>query len=233
VPERLAKWHFTDLTTVAYRNAWKLQKNILEAKKRNEHFPDVVLFLEHTPVFTLGRKGGMENLKVSEGLIRESGIEIIPVERGGDITYHGPGQLVGYPVIHLPRNGLKVVDYVEKLEEAMLQTVYQWGISAGRNVLNRGIWVENRKLGSIGIAVKRGISFHGFSLNVDVSLKPYEWINPCGLKNVSITSMAQETMEPISLDQVRKAIRYYMSGVFNINWQFISFSRLKNLMECA
>ncbi|MFO8085076.1 MAG: lipoyl(octanoyl) transferase LipB [Desulfobacterales bacterium] len=233
MPERLAKWYFTDLTTVAYRSAWKLQKNILEAKKENENFPDVVLFLEHTPVFTLGRKGGMENLKVSEGMIRDSGAEIIPVERGGDITYHGPGQLVGYPVIHLPRNGLKVIDYVEKLEEAMLQTVYQWGISAGRNVLNRGIWVENRKLGSIGIAVKRGISFHGFSLNVDVSLKPYEWINPCGLKDVSITSMIQETMEPISIDQVREAIRYYMSGVFNINWQSMSFPRLKNLMESA
>lgn len=231
--ERSGKWYFTDLSTVDYQTGWDLQKHLLNLKKEDKNFPDVVLFLEHWPVFTLGRRGGLQNLKVSQRLVKESGIEIIPVERGGDITYHGPGQLVGYPVINLPGNGLKVVDYVGRLEETMIRTVSRWGIIAARNDLNRGIWVENRKLGSIGIAVKRGISFHGFALNVDVSLNPYEWINPCGLKDASMTSMARETGGPVLLSQVRVAMRRQMSRIFKIDWQSITLSQLNRLMEAV
>ncbi len=231
MPERLGKWYFTDLDTVAYQTAWDLQKKILETKKANHTFPDVVLFLEHNPVFTLGRRGGKENLRVSECVLKESGIHIIQVERGGNITYHGPGQLVGYPVVHLQKNGLKVVDYVEKLEQAMIQAVSRWNIVAGRNALNRGVWVENKKLGSIGIAVKKGISFHGFALNVNISLEPYTWINPCGLSDVSMTSMALETEEKISMEQARKTMRAQMAKVFNIDWEPIPFEKLLLFLE--
>ncbi len=229
--ERLGKWYFIDLGTVAYKTIWDLQKTILEAKKKDNSFPDVVLFLEHQPVFTLGRRGDMENLKVSGCVFKESGIEIIRVERGGDITYHGPGQLVGYPVIHLQRNGLKVVEYVEKLEQAMIQTASRWGIDAGRNALNRGVWVGERKLGSIGIAVKRGISFHGFALNVDLSLQPYKWINPCGLHNVSMTSMALETGGNIPLEKVRESMREQMESIFKIRWERLSLQELKSSLN--
>lgn len=233
MPERLVKWYYADLETVAYASAWELQKTILEAKKKDHSFPDVVLFLEHHPVFTLGRRGGKENLKVSECVINESGIEIIRVERGGDITYHGPGQLVGYPVIHLQKNSLKVVQYVEKLEQAMIQTASQWEIDAGRNQLNRGVWVGKKKLGSIGIAVKRGISFHGFALNVNVSLEPYMWINPCGLHNVSMTSMALETSGAISMAQVRIAIREQMASIFRIDWESMTFEELNSALRVS
>lgn len=229
--ERLGKWYFIDLGTVAYKTVWDLQKTILEAKKKDNSFPDVVLFLEHQPVFTLGRRGDMENLKVSGCVFKESGIEIIRVERGGDITYHGPGQLVGYPVIHLQRNGLKVVEYVEKLEQAMIQTASRWGIDAGRNALNRGVWVGERKLGSIGIAVKRGISFHGFALNVDLSLQPYKWINPCGLHNVSMTSMALETGGNIPMEKVRESMREQMESIFKIRWERLSLQELKSSLN--
>ncbi len=229
--ERLGKWYFIDLGTVAYKTVWDFQKTILEAKKKVNSFPDVVLFLEHQPVFTLGRRGDMENLKVSGCVFKESGIEIIRVERGGDITYHGPGQLVGYPVIHLQRNGLKVVEYVEKLEQAMIQTASRWGIDAGRNALNRGVWVGERKLGSIGIAVKRGISFHGFALNVDLSLQPYKWINPCGLHNVSMTSMALETGGNIPLEKVRESMREQMESIFKIRWERLSLQELKSSLN--
>jgi lipoate-protein ligase B len=231
VSERLRRWYCIDLGTVAYTTAWNLQKTILEAKKKDDTFPDVVLFLEHHPVFTLGRRGGRQNLKVSECVFNESGIEIIQVERGGDITYHGPGQLVGYPVIHLQKNGLKVVEYVEGIEQSMIQTASQWGIDAGRNVLNRGVWVGKRKLGSIGIAVKRGISFHGFALNVDLSLKPYTWINPCGLQNVSMTSMVLETRDKISMVQVRESMRKQMASVFKIHWEPMTFAELDNALK--
>jgi lipoate-protein ligase B len=230
VPERLGRWCFVNLGTVAYETAWDLQKTILEAKKKDNSFPDVVLFLEHPPVFTLGRRGGRENLKVSECVFKESGIEIIQVERGGDITYHGPGQLVGYPVIHLQKNGLKVVEYVEKLEQAMIQAASQWGIEAGRNSLNRGVWVGKKKLGSIGIAVKRGISFHGFALNVDLTLEPYTWINPCGLQNVSMTSMVLETGDNISMEQVRESMREQMESIFKIGWEPMTLSGLKRAL---
>ena len=228
--ERLTSWYFTDLNTIAYRTAWNLQQNILEAKKQDEHFPDVVLFLEHHPVFTLGRRGGKENLKVSDCLVKEKGMEIISVERGGDITYHGPGQLVGYPLIHLQRNRIKLAEYVEKLEETMIQTAFQWKIAAKRNNLNRGVWVDNRKLGSIGIAVKRGIAFHGFSLNVDLSLEPYEWINPCGLKNIFMTSMERESTEQVSLKRIKDAVKHHMARVFRINWKPMPFSRLNSML---
>jgi lipoate-protein ligase B len=231
VSERLGKWHFIDLGTVAYKTVWDYQKTILEAKKKDHHFPDVVLFMEHQPVFTLGRRGGRENLKVSECVFKESGIKIIQVERGGDVTYHGPGQLVGYPVVHLQRNGLKVVEYVEKLEEAMIQTASRWGIDAGRNALNRGVWVGKHKLGSIGIAVKRGISFHGFALNVDLSLQPYTWINPCGLHNVSMTSMALETGNKIAMKKVREVMREQMTSIFKIHWEPLSFEELNSALN--
>ena len=222
MPEGLVKWHFVDLGTVEYETAHDLQKSILESKKKEIAFPDVVLFLEHHPVFTLGRRGGKQNLKVSECVFKESGIEIIQAERGGDITYHGPGQLVGYPLIHLQRNGLNLVGYVEKLEQAMIQTASLWGIDAGRNALNRGAWVGNKKLGSIGIAVKRGISFHGFALNVNLALEPYTWINPCGLQGISMTSMAMETGAEIAMEQVREAMRSQMEPIFKIRWERIS-----------
>jgi lipoate-protein ligase B len=233
VPERIGKWFFIDLETVAYQTAWKLQKTILEAKKKDHSFPDVALFLEHHPVFTLGRRGGRENLKVSECVINESGIEIIRVERGGDITYHGPGQLVGYPVIHLQKNRLKVVEYVEKLEQAMIQAASQWNVEAGRNALNRGVWVGMKKLGSVGIAVKRGISFHGFALNVNVSLEPYTWINPCGLHNVSMTSMALETSGNIVMEQVRKSMREQMASIFKIRWEPMTFAELDKALRVS
>jgi lipoate-protein ligase B len=231
VPERLGRWYFIDLETVAYQSAWDLQRSILEAKKKDHRFPDVVLFLEHPPVFTLGRRGGRENIKVSECIINESGIEIIRVERGGDITYHGPGQLVGYPVIHLQKNSLKVVQYVEKLEQAMIRTASQWEIDAGRNQLNRGVWVGKKKLGSIGIAVQRGISFHGFALNVNVSLKPYTWINPCGLHNVSMTSMALETTEEISMARVLKTMREQMASIFKTHWESMTLEELNSALN--
>jgi lipoate-protein ligase B len=231
VSERLRRWYFIDLGTMAYATAWDLQKTILEVKKKDNTFPDVVLFLEHHPVFTLGRRGGRQNLKVSECVFNESGIEIIQVERGGDITYHGPGQLVGYPIIHLQKNNLKVVEYVEGLEQAMIQTASEGGIDAGRNTMNRGVWVGNRKLGSIGIAVKRGVSFHGFALNVDLSLEPYEWINPCGLQNVSMTSMALETSGNMAMAKVKKSMKEQMASIFKIDWEPMTFAELDNALK--
>ena len=215
-------WLYVEMPLTAYQQALKLQHKLLAAVKENRIYSGVVLALEHTPVFTLGRRGGRENLRVSEDFLKATGIDVIQVERGGNITFHGPGQLVIYPIINLNALQLGVADLVTGLEEVMIRTAAAWDITAQRNPANRGVWVGNCKLGSIGIAVKRSISFHGLSLNVNTDLGPFQWINPCGLQDVSITSMQKELSKPIKMDQVRQAMAANMTAQFDV--QLISQS---------
>jgi len=181
------------------------------------------------PVFTLGRRGGLENLTVSEKFLEISNIPVVQVERGGNITYHGPGQLVGYPIIDLRDAGLRVVDYVTGLEDVMMRIAADWGISAERRDLNRGVWVGDEKLGSIGITVRRGVCFHGFALNVDVSLEPFGWINPCGLKGIGVASMAGLLAGPVPLGDVRRAARRHIAAVFQIELVSVGLDTLKRM----
>jgi lipoyl(octanoyl) transferase len=175
-----------------YEKARDLQVRLVDARYRGMLGSDILLLMEHLPVFTLGRRGGRENLTVSELFVKNAGISIIHAERGGDVTFHGPGQLVGYPIIDLRAVGLTVTGYVEMLEEVMILTAAHWGVTATRNPRNHGVWVGDRKLGSLGIAIRRGIAFHGFALNVNNSLEPFDWINPCGLQGVKMTSILAE-----------------------------------------
>jgi lipoate-protein ligase B len=197
-----------------YSAALDLQHHLVSARQRLAIESDIVLILEHPPVYTLGRRGGIENLKVSKGFLNRLKIPVIQAERGGDITFHGPGQLVVYPIVDLAGGGLKIVDYVTGLEEIMLRTVSDWEIFAERSSINRGIWIADKKLGSVGISVKRGISFHGCALNVSVSLKPFQWIHPCGLVDVGVTSMAQELSKTLSMKPVREAMKHHLESVF-------------------
>jgi lipoate-protein ligase B len=153
---------------------------------------------------------------VSDEFLKKAGVQVIQVERGGNITFHGPGQLVVYPIVDLQTARIRVVDFVSGLEEVMLRTAENWGIAAERNAANRGIWVGPRKMGSIGIAVRRGISFHGLALNVQTDLTPFSWIQPCGLQNVAMTTMQQETPHKLSLQQVRAVVKKQFETVFGI-----------------
>jgi lipoate-protein ligase B len=159
--------------------------------------------------------------------LEKAGIPVVQVERGGNITFHGPGQLVMYPIIDLQVAKLGVVDYVEKLEEVMIRAAADWGIKADRNPINRGVWVGNNKLGSIGIAIRRGICFHGMAFNVNISLKPFGWINPCGLDNMGITSMEQEISHKVSMNQVRENIKLHLKSVFGIGLVMTSLQKMK------
>ena len=136
---------YTSLGLIDYRKAWKLQTELVAARIKNEFSSDVVLFLEHPAVFTLGRRGGDENLLVSESFLKKSGISVVQVERGGNITFHGPGQLVVYPIMDLHTARIGVVEFVEALEKVMLETVALWGIKAEQSSANRGIWVGDFK----------------------------------------------------------------------------------------
>ena len=209
-------WLCVDFDRIDYRDAWQLQRNLLIARKERILPNDIVLFLEHPAVFTLGRRGGRECLLVSDEFLEKAGVQVIQVERGGNITFHGPGQLVVYPIVDLQTAGIKVVDFVSGLEEVMLRTAENWGIAAERNAANRGIWVGPHKMGSIGIAVRRGISFHGLALNVHTDLTPFSWIQPCGLQNVAMTTMQQETAHKLSLQQVRAVLKAQFERVFGI-----------------
>ena len=201
---------------IPYTEAWALQARLVEARVSGGLPNDVVLVLEHPAVFTLGKRGGRENLLVPEETLARQGIPIVQVERGGNITYHAPGQLVLYPIIHLERAGIKVVDMVDRLEEVMIRTCVEWGIQAGRNPLNRGVWVGMKKIGAIGIAVRRGVSFHGMALNVNIDLTPFGWIQPCGLEGVGVTSIAQAAGRPVRVGEAVGVAVRHIEAVFGI-----------------
>jgi len=220
-----------DLGMMEYNEAWKLQNDIVSARVKGIIDRDIILFLEHPTVFTLGRRGGLDHLLVSEEFLKTSGIPIVHVERGGNITFHGPGQLVVYPIVNLKARGIGVVDFVAALEDVMLATVRTWGIAAERNPANRGIWVGNDKMGSIGLAIRKGTSFHGLALNVNVDLTPFSWIQPCGLQGVCMTSMQQELGKEMSMDDVCAAVKKQFESVLNLNLSTASFSHLQHQLQ--
>lgn len=224
------KWVFVDLGLSDYKDAWDLQLRLLEARKDRILKKDVVLFLEHLPVFTLGRRGGRTNLKVPEEFLASRGIPILHVERGGDITYHGPGQLILYPLVDLSAGAWKVIEFVEALEEIMIRTVGDWGIRAERNSLNRGAWVGMSKIGSLGIAVRRSISFHGIALNVNTDLEPFTWIHPCGLQGVAVTSMQRVLGREIPMKEVRERMAYHLQQVFEVKLEQGSLEDIEHLL---
>ena len=216
-----------NLGMIDYDLAWQLQSDLVAAKVSISNSQDIILFLEHPAVFTLGRRGGRDHLLVSESFLKHSGIPIVQVERGGYITFHGPGQLVVYFIINLEARRLGVTDFVEALEEIMLRTVRTWGLTAQRNKKNPGIWMGNSKMGSIGIALRKGISFHGLALNVNVDLTPFSWIQPCGLQGVSMTSVKQELGKEIPMYVVRNTVKENFKSVLGLDLNDISYSDLQ------
>jgi lipoate-protein ligase B len=225
--------YFVDLSLMEYRKAWDLQTRLLEARVDGLLDKDLILCLEHPPVFTLGRRGGLENLKVAQTFLDSQGIEVIHVERGGDITYHGPGQLVLYPIVDLKSSGCKVVDFVQDLEEIMIRILSEWGLQGERNNLNRGVWIGRTKIGSIGIAVRRGVSFHGLALNVNTGLAPFGWVNPCGLTRVMVTSMKKILGKEIPMDEVRRQARISVEQVLGVQLIPIGLDETLNIINLS
>jgi lipoyl(octanoyl) transferase len=179
------------LGRVPYREALALQGRLRAERQAGER-PDVLLCLEHPPVYTLGRRSGPGELPMGEDWYRARGIDVVPVDRGGKLTYHGPGQLVGYPIMALG----DVVEFVRTMERALLAALADEGV-AGRVRTDEGpdytgVWVEDRKVASIGIHVQRGVTTHGFAINVANDLQPFEWVVPCGLPDVRMTSVRRE-----------------------------------------
>jgi len=222
--------YLLDLPQTDYSQALALQHRIVAARREGRLDRDLVILLEHPPVFTLGRRGGRENLLVPEEVLKAKGISIVPIERGGDITYHGPGQLVAYPIIDLNAAHLAVVAFVGALEQAMVATAAHWDLPAQGDAVHRGAWIGQRKLGSVGITVRRGISFHGLALNVATDLTPFTWINPCGIQACAMTSLALETGVEVPMKAVRREMARHLSDLLSLQYEEISSESLTSLL---
>jgi lipoate-protein ligase B len=206
-----------------------LQHRLVAARSDGRLARDAVLMLEHAPVFTLGRRGGLDDLIVPREQLAADGIDVVAAERGGLITYHGPGQLVVYPILDLRRLHLGVQELVTALEEAMIRTAADFGVEAERDHRNRGIWAGGKKLGSIGLAIRRGISFHGLALNVDLDLAPFSWIHPCGLAGVAMTSLAASGGIAVSGEEARRLLAIHLESVLKLRLEPLAPEALQHL----
>ena len=184
-----------------YGETWELQKDLQDRRLRGE-IPDCLLLVEHPPTYTIGRGGGAENLLVGDSVLRKQGFEIFHTDRGGDITYHGPGQLVGYPIVDLRRRDRDLHRYLRDLEGCLIQCLAGFGVRGGRRPGLTGVWVDGSKIASIGVRVIRWVTMHGFALNVSTDLEPFRNIVPCGIQGCRMTTLENLLEARIDLDTV-------------------------------
>lgn len=185
-----------------YSKAWQLQKKYfaLAGQDSASHF---MILTEHFPVITIGKKGGAANLLISSKLLEQKGIELFEIDRGGDITFHGPGQIVGYPILNLNDFKKDVHWYLRKLEEVIIQTLGYFGIESGRIAGLTGVWAGNEKVCAIGIKATRWVTMHGFALNVSTDLSYFDYIVPCGISDKKVTSISKILAKPVSIEEVQ------------------------------
>ncbi|MGI6496227.1 MAG: lipoyl(octanoyl) transferase LipB [Kiritimatiellia bacterium] len=198
---------------VPFDEAFALQEEIAAARRAGA-CPDTLLLLEHAPVYTLGRSASPANVLWDAARRAEAGIQLAQATRGGDVTYHGPGQLVGYPILHLPQRGLGVLDYIANLEETVLRAVADFGVSAHRDGRNRGVWAGDCKLCALGIHVSHRVTRHGFALNVNTRLDDFRGIVACGLQGCGVTSLQRLLGRPVDMEAVKRAVLRHFADVF-------------------
>jgi len=182
-----------DLGRRPYAEVLELQRSLCRARVERQHDEDILLLVEHDPVYTLGRSTRESSLPLAPALLRARGAEVFEIERGGDVTFHGPGQLVGYPIIDLARHRQDLHWYLRELEGALIDALDVLGVAADRNPGKTGVWTGGRKIASIGVHVKQWVTLHGFALNVTTDLAWFDWIVPCGIADVQMTSVGRES----------------------------------------
>jgi lipoyl(octanoyl) transferase len=221
------------LGTVEYREALDLQERV-RAARQAEAVPDVMLMLEHWPVYTRGRRSGAGELPMGEDWYRAQGIEIVDTDRGGKITYHGPGQLVGYPVVRVD----DVLAYVRTLEQGLVAALAQEGVAARARPEDgpdyTGVWVQERKIASIGIHLARGVTTHGWAVNIENDLQPFSWVVACGLDGVQMTSLIKETGRVAGqMPCFRKRAAYEVARALGRRQRLMSLARLEAAVGLA
>ncbi len=206
-----------DLGRRPYKEVWDLQKALVKRRAEDE-IPDGLILVEHEHVATLGRRGARED-------VLDPGLSVYEVERGGEATYHGPGQLVGYPILRLP-DRLEIKRLVTDLEEVLLRTCTDFGIDATREGPERGVWVDGKKIASIGLAVHRNVTYHGFAHNVNTDLSYFHRIRPCGHRGDIMTSMAEVLSHPVEMEGVKASVVAYFQSVFGLTLRRVKLSEL-------
>lgn len=202
------------LGLIEYVEAYALQKKLLHRRLKGE-IPDTVLLLEHHPTFTIGKSGKIDNILISKEKLFEEGISLFFVDRGGDVTYHGPGQLVGYPILDLRNRGRDVHRYVYDLEEVLLKTVNSFSIEGYRDTSHAGAWVKGEEVAAIGLSIHKWISMHGFAINVHTKLDHFSLINPCGFLDRRATSISKLLQREVSLEDVTEILIDNFAKVFD------------------
>ncbi len=220
----------SDLGTLPYASALELQRAAARARISGAIDEDVLLLVEHPPVVTLGRSSKQHHLLASPAMLAARGVELFEVERGGDVTFHGPGQLVGYPIIDLKRHKQDLHWYLRQVEEALIRAAESFGIAAERSAGQTGVWTQGRKLASIGVHARDWVTWHGFALNVTTDLSFFDLIVPCGIADVEMTSMARETAAPAPLAaEVRRRVVEGFAHTFALDAHHISPNGLEAL----
>lgn len=210
-----------------YQEALKMQKRLLQLRQAGK-IQDILLLLEHPPVITLGKRGKDTNILMPEDLLKSKGIKIYRIDRGGDVTYHGPGQIVGYPIMDLKNHGKDIRKFVRNIEEVFIRLLKEeYNITAGRDPEHTGVWVGEEKITAIGLSIKRWVSMHGFAFNVNTNLDHFNLINPCGIIDKGVTSLEKIVGHPLNMDKVIDQVIKYFSRVFGVEVQ-ISKEALKN-----
>ena len=225
-----------DLGMIGYAEAYTLQKRVVAARKAGV-IDDVLLLCEHPPVITLGRSGKRENLLASEHVLRQKGVEFHATDRGGDITYHGPGQIVGYPILNLSAIRRDVAWYVRTLEEAMVRATAEFGITAERVAGKTGIWVRagdtEEKLAAIGVHISRWVTSHGFAYNVATDLRYFDLIVPCGIADRKSTSLEKLLGSSVELKEVEQSLARHFGEVYGLEMRQAAREELLERLEHA
>lgn len=223
----MKKTRLIDLGVASYMPVWKqqeeLHQEVIAAKLRGEDTGNYLLFVEHNHVYTLGKSGSEANMLINAIQLQAAHAEFVKVNRGGDITYHGPGQLVVYPIVDMANFGVGVKDYVDRLEEVVIRTVGEYGIKGERLEGATGVWIDAhtpkaRKICAIGIKCSRYVTMHGFALNVNTNLDYFNYINPCGFVDKGVTSIAKEVGHKVSMIEVKMVVRQYFEELFGMEF---------------
>lgn len=205
---------YFDLGLIEYNKAWELQKQTFE-QRRNNCINDTFYLLEHPHTYTLGKVTDKSNLVGSDEFLKENNISVYEIDRGGDITYHGPGQIVGYPIIDLSQWKQDTHLYLRGLEEVIIMTCREFGLNSGRIDKLTGVWIENRKIAAIGIKVSRWITMHGFAFNVNADLSLFNGIIPCGIRDKEVTSIEKELGKKVPVNEVKLKLVKNFTEVFS------------------
>jgi len=222
--------NWLDLGLMPYGPAFAIQEQILQARVGGQLGPTVIL-QENLPVFTIGRSGSRANILATRDDLQQRGIDVLEVNRGGDVTYHGPGQLIVSPLLYLGDVGLNANQYLHRLEDVLIELLAGYDIRTGKKEGYPGVWLEDAKIAAVGIAVKHGFTFHGFSLNVNPELDCFNLINPCGVSRMPVTSIQQVLGESPPMAQVKIRLKQILEECFAIETRGCSWSELSQNIQ--